>query len=276
MPYDNYGWILNLNEKEMVLEDRGDSCFFMGLQALNFLLQGEVNRAKELYRRVKKYDFVRHPSVLDEEIAGGYWKNQTSYDMLVIWDLISNRFPNIGIEEPPYHYRRSRYFFGSFRFKKMYSVIIAIFVYGLMSLVFKINYIFKKVCQKRFHHIHTIMLYFGVVLAKLKNKNNIKGFTFLKGLLKKFITKIEKELGYEHIFFRWLIFDEDLSGGPIIYHNIHEWVWQRNLKVNPFNRHFRWKRFHYELCKVEGEIVEVDLSEQFYFSIKGKKLIYLT
>lgn len=261
MPYDEYGWILNWDIKNQCFKDRGDSCFFMGLQTLCFLLQNKEDEAKELYYRVKKYDFVRHPSVLQKETAKGYWKNQTSYDMLVIWDYLANRFKYLGwLEEPPYHYRRSRYFWGKFRNPLMYLLPLGYLVLKIFSFLLNFRF-FRKQFLYEHYRVHLVMLYFGVVLEK---SNSMK---FLRNL-RKLVKKIEEYSGFENHFFRFIA-RMDIRDFWKPQHNCWEWVYQRNIILG-CNERKDDVIFHYEKIEVDGKVKELDMSEQFwYFWVKN-------
>lgn len=271
MAYDEYGWIVNYDLKNKVFVDKGDSCFFMGLQALNFILAKRVDLAFKLYERVRKYDFVRHPTVLDK--SDDYYENQTSFDMMLIWDYIAARYSDLGFRCPPYRYRKSKYFLGKFRNPLIYVRFCGIIV----LLVLKYLMRFKKTVEyfkNNYYKLHLCMLYFGVVLEKTKSK-------FFKNLFRSFVNEVESKFGYINVFFRFLVGDEVYVGKPV--HNSCEWVYQRY-----FDDCLERKKdiqFHTEKVKMQvnlscEEAVEIqeelDLSEQFWhLYVKGSKLTYI-
>lgn len=277
MPYDEYGWIVNWDVKNQSFKDRGDSCFFMGLQALNFILANRIDLAKELYERVKKYDFVRHPSVLSKETAGGYWKNQTSLDMLMIWDYIAYRYKGYGFEPPPFHYRRSKFFWGKFRCPLLYSKTIGSILLFLFSFFWKFCFI-REFFKERYHKLHLFMLYLATILEKNKEDNK-----FFSSFLLKFRSLVgrlqrEGETTRINLFFRYLAHLEPLVW-PKPTHNCCEWAYQRRGLGEGDTR--KDVIFHYERCKIVKETstieeeVDLDLSEQFWYLFAYRaKLVY--
>lgn len=271
--YDSYGFIVNKNLETGEFCDYGDSTFFMGLQALNFILYGEFDKAIQLYNKCKSIDFFRHPKVLDPFNSYYRSKNQTSYDILVIWDFLCNRYPALFKEEPLYHYRKSKYFWGKHRNKKMYCSII-----GLLILLFSFPTILAlwRYFKKRFHKIHIFMLYLAVCFYKIEN--NYTKFFRNKKLIKSFLYKIlyeifhffaknlvyliEHKLKYKHLFFRFLFYmDTIYQEFSRPEHNAWEWIYQHNLNLEPRSK--KPIEFHYE----EIDRKKLDLSEQFYYAL---------
>jgi hypothetical protein len=250
MAYDEFGWIVNIEKDTQLPRDCGDSCFFMGLQALNFILQNQINKAKMLYERVKEWDFIRHPSV--KHIGSGYYNNQTSYDMMVVWDYIASRYSVFGFDYPPFHYRKSKFLTGRFRHPLMYFLPVGFLVLFMLLIVLG----FKKLAEKwffgkRFNKLHILMIYLAIVYERTKN------IYFLK-YYRRLVRMIEGYLSYEHYFFRYL------AHLPIMRswrprRNCWEWVFQRDLRFGCHPKNYLIQ-FHCE--KVNGK--ELDLSEQFY------------
>lgn len=280
MPYDCWGWIVNWNVRDRIFEDRGDSCFFMGLQALNFILAGRVDLAKELYERVKRYDFVRHPSVLSKETAGSYWKNQTSLDMMLIWDYIAYRYGEDGFEPPPFHYRRSKFFWGKFRSPFLYSKIVGSIFLSVLLFLWRFRRL-REYYQKNYHRLHLVILYLATVFEKNKSDFNIQEFFLYK--FQNFIKDVEREYNYKNPFFRFLArmeIDEDNSFKLI--HNSCEWIYQRYPCERLESRED--KIFHSEKVDIVLSLfdssvilkdIELDLSEQFWFLVvKRAKIIF--
>lgn len=257
--YDKYGWIVNYDKVNKCVKDRGDSCFFMGLQALCFLLQNKPDKARELYERVKKYDFIRHPSILEDRHSDYYKKNQTSYDMMVIWDYVANRFKTFGIQEPPYHYRKSKFFWGRHRNRLMYCRIFGIIAGWIMKLILKTPFRDKFLMEH--FKIHLFMLYLGTVYEKTKSKTVLK--------LLRSITKLcYHYLHYPNHFFYFIshMTPDEPWMRPI--DNCHEWVYQRNLNLGCNKRHEEVE-YHHEEVDINGKI-KLDLSNQFwYFWVKN-------
>jgi len=249
MAYDEFGWIVNINKETKLPKDYGDSCFFMGLQCLNWILRNQIFKATLLYERVAEYDFIRHPTVKNPN--SGYFKNQTSFDMMLIWDWLSIRFGLF--PQPPFHYRPSKFFLGKHRHPILYSKLALYFSIILTFLLRKIpNKLFDLLfCGKKFHKLHLLFLYLSTVAEKFFS-------TTLFFQLQKLTDKIEKILNYEHAFFRFL------SRKPIMNpikpkHNCHEWIYQRDLRLG-CNPNSDIIDFH---CEKFGNKY-LDLSEQFH------------
>lgn len=270
--FDKYGFIVNKDLKSGQICDYGDSTFFMGLQALNYILSGQISKAKKLYELCRQIDFLRHPLVLDSNNSYYKSKNQTSYDMLLIWDWLCSRYNKLFPNEPEYHYRNSKFFWGKHRNKLMYNFMIGTIV--LLTFI-PIFILFKKYFLKKFHKVHLMMLYFATVYEKkildLIKKHSkcgefIKKCKKINNYLKlaRFLIKlIEKSLNYEHHFFRFLFYMKYENLNPIPRHNQAEWIYQRNLNHLPEQRID--KEFHY----IKFNKRKLDLSEQFYeFAIK--------
>lgn len=265
MAYDEYGWIVNFDVETQTFRDRGDSCFFMGLQALNFILADRIDLAKKLYAKVKECDFVRHPSVLDKEKAKGYWKNQTSFDMMLIWDYIAYRFGEYGFCPPKFHYRRSKFFWGKFRNPILYNKTIGNIFLSILLFLWKFRKI-REYYKENYHKLHLLILYLGTIFEK--NKDD-----FFLYRLQDFVENIEKEYGYVNPFFRFLIYKgvEKKYYKPI--HNCCEWAYQRERWYCKYTRNDII--FHQEKCEVDGEEKSLDLAEQFwYLFVLGKKIEY--
>jgi len=253
MAYDEFGWIVNIDKSTHLPRDYGDSCFFMGLQALNWLLRNQIFKATSLYERVAEFDFIRHPLV--KNYGSGYFKNQTSFDMMLIWDYLAIRFKLF--PQPPFHYRPSKFFLGKHRHPILYSKLALFFSIVLTFLLRKIpNNLFDFLfCRKRFHKLHLTFLYLATVAEKFFSTT-----LFLQ--LQKLTEKIESIIGYEHAFFRFLS-RKPINNPPRPKHNCHEWVYQRDLRLD-CNPNADLIEFHNE--KIGNK--RLDLSEQFYEAIK--------
>jgi len=109
--YDNFGFIVNQNRVTGNTESIGDSCFFMGWQAFLFCLVGKFREAHKLYAKCAKIDFYRHPLLMKD-------RNGTSFDMMIMWDLVILLFPDVKSpqgrvwQRPPKHKRQSKFWDG--------------------------------------------------------------------------------------------------------------------------------------------------------------------
>lgn len=258
--YDKYGWIVNSDRKTEKEKDHGDSCFFMGLQCLCFLLRNKEEEAKKLYERVKKYDFLRHPTVLDHD--SGYYKkgNLTSYDMLVIWDYLANRFKHLKwLKEPPYHYRKSKFFWGKYRHPAMYNRYIAYTAAYIFKLILKTP--FKWKFLGKYFKCHLFMLYLGTAYEKSE------WYPLLK-IMREIVKTIEANLHYENHFFKFITHQEPVETWARPPDNCHEWVYQRNMNLGCNEKRNRIV-FHHEPVQMDNRIEFLDLSNQFwYFWVK--------
>jgi len=252
MAYDEFGWIVNVDKETRIAKDRGDSCFFMALQTLNFILQYQITKsrisyekAKILYEKVKEWDFIRHPSV--KRFGDSYYNNQTSYDMMMLWDYIASRYGEYGFDYPPFHYRKSKFLSGRFRNPLMYLLPIGFVVLLVLMFVLHLRSLAERLFfGKKFHKLHILMVYLAVIYERTKS------LMFLR-CYRKLVKQIEEILGYEHHFFRYLAhLPIDKSWKPE--HNCWEWVYQRDLRFgcHPY-------RYLIEFHEEDGK----DLSEQF-------------
>ncbi len=233
---DNFGFIVNKEIETGRPIDMGDSCFFMGLRALIASIKKEYNIVKGLFEKCKSIDFYRHPI---------FYEKDTSYDMILIWDFIYYRFPEVKIELPSFHYRKSKFFTGKHRNKLFYYKIIAIIISNLFKLI-------KKILQfDNYYKLHLLMLYLGAVYYKYK-----KHCKLILKEMRNWTLWIEKITGYPNYFFRWLC-DLDYNLEYFWKDNANEWNYQRDPRTNNVSR--KDVEFHQE----NG----IDLSKMFYFAI---------
>ena len=255
--YDEKGFVVNWSKSTNLAKDQGDSCFFMGLQALDFCLNKQYSKALALYKKCEKIDFYRHPS---------FYKKDTSFDMMVIWDYVALKFPQSGIKRPAFHYRVSQYWDGRYRENWMFSA---------STVKPQVDYMKSHVSLgEDFYKNDLLMLKIGTSLA-LKNDASLrsKAGDYLKTLEEK--TKVNGKI-IPNLFFRYIL------GAPISNDNINacfnywfpqgsngnaicEWIFQRDPKsIDLYRNRNADTQFHFEI--VNGK--KMTLSEQFIEAIK--------
>lgn len=213
--YDKYGWIIHFDRFTCHDLDVGDSCFFMGIQAVlyGFWYDKMINcgktleaavfkrRALDLYEKCAEVNFMRHPTI-----------NDTSYDMMAPWDYFCARWE--WVPAPPYEYRPSAYWTGRHRGAWMYDPLIV-----MATLLFRAAF---PITGRRCYMSHLLALRAAACYY-------LTGDLAVLRLFRWWVTCVEKKLGYPNAFFRrlalMLIPKESLArwGDGIV-----EWEYQRD------------------------------------------------
>ncbi len=184
---------------------RGDSCFWMGLQAMNYCLEGRFEKAYDLYLRCNKIDFYRHPDIYkdakDDEHKNDSNYNGTSQDMLIMWDYVTLKWPNVSgqygkWERPAFHTRQSAYPEGRNRQNYMTPTFVS------ADLTYKISH--PSLGNEYFENWLTMA---KVAILKLEGKDSDNKFRdkareYLKILEEK--TKVNGKI-VPNVFFRYLL-----------------------------------------------------------------------
>ncbi|GEM_PF-5799215 len=265
--YDNYSFAVNWSKKTGQALDKGDSCFFMGLQAMNFCLRGQFSKARDLYLKCKEIDFYRHPDIYKEAQGKPVTYNGTSFDMMVIWDYVCTKWPQVGAR-PSFHTRQSAFWDGRYRANWMFSAA---------TVKPQIDYAMDHpYLGDDFFRNHLLMLKIGTSLALKEDASlRAKAGDYLKFLEEK--TKVNGKV-IPNLFFRYILgvsittnnintcynywFPQGYTGNSVC-----EWIFQRDPKVIDLYRSRNADtQFHFE--KVDGK--KLTLSEQFINYLRKK------
>lgn len=214
--YDSYKFIVNQSKSTEESRDVGDSCFFMGLQALNYCMRKEFVKAKNLYLLCKKIDFYRHPT---------FYKKDTSIDMMLPFDFIATKWPNYGIERPPFHTRVSKHFDGAHRAPWMFEPLTLLSEFSLRDK--------SPALGEDYYKNHLLILKAGTAL-------NIKNNIALRKAAEKHVKKLEglttvNGKVISNLFFNWVL---DL---PNTFESSHLWFEYWYLLGNKINGYVEWE-----------------------------------
>lgn len=270
--YDKHGWIVFRDVVSNQPCARGDACFHMGLQAMNYCMLAEKseaegnkekadlcwNKAWQLWLNCMRVDFIRHPTWKDRA-------NSTSFDMMVIWDFVVSKWPVNGFWldlqdertywwRPTFHYRKSKYWSGQHRARWMFWPIVVV-AEGLVRLAI-------PPVMHRYFQGHIFMLKAATTYENTKNRTVL-------GVMRRFTKRIEKITNGGNPFYRWL--------ARMSQDRWPKWInWGQECTEWMFQRDVRLKKHYEELygSRIEFHKEEMPNGEKLYMHSQFLRLLF--